>query len=89
MEHETTAEAKPSSQNVALPLTDKKNRTVDQVSIIEDIMEQRRTPDVYLIITNVSKPKNIKSALNLTAATGYRRYSLLRSKDIRYGSRRI
>jgi hypothetical protein len=49
------------SQNVAFPLTDKKNRTVDQVSIIEDIMEQRRTPDMYLIITNISNPRISKA----------------------------
>lgn len=69
MEHEAAAEeAGPSSQDVALPLTDK-HKTGDQISI-DEAMEQRRPPDMYLVVTNISKPKNIRALLQTAAAFG-------------------
>jgi tRNA G18 (ribose-2'-O)-methylase SpoU len=66
MEHEAAAEAEPSIKNVAL--TDK-YKTGDQVSI-DEVMEQRRPPDMYLVVTNISKRKNIRALLDTAAAFG-------------------
>jgi tRNA G18 (ribose-2'-O)-methylase SpoU len=68
MEHEAAAEVERSSQNLALSLTDK-YQTGDQVSI-DEAMEQRRSPDMYLVVTNISKRKNICALLQTAAAFG-------------------
>jgi tRNA G18 (ribose-2'-O)-methylase SpoU len=66
MDHEAETEA--SSQNVTLPLTDK-YRASDQVSI-DEAMEQCRPPDMHMVVTNISKPKNIRALLQTAAAFG-------------------